>query len=412
MSQEARKGSSSSQSHRDLDIFKQTLRDCDLLDAGFQGDPFTWKKGNVEIRLDRCFCNLGWRVRFQEAIMQHLPHLKSDHRPLLLRFKRECRRNMRRRPFRFEAAWIKHDDFPAFVRRSWGNTNGTWNEKIQVFQGDLRKWNKEVFGLIGRKKLHLMRRLEWLDHQTRFHDNGDLVEEQIYVWREYEKVLAQEEIMWYQKSRAKWLKFGDRNTRYFHGVTTIRRRKNSYDMLQDDNDEWISETYQLEKHVSTYYKNLFHDEEPLWSFGLSGMFPIINAEEMQKLERRVSDEEIYQTVKRIGSFKAPGPDGFQAIFFQNQWQVIGKEFCILLQKFFDELAYIKEINGTLLTSIPKKDVVTCMNDFRPISLCNVSYKTVIKIIAQRIRGLMGSLVGPQQSSFVPRRHSGDNIIVA
>lgn len=50
------------------------------------------------------------------------------------------------------------------------------------------------------------------------------------AWEEYERVLLQEELLWYQKSRSKWLYFGDKNTRFFHGVTAIRRAKNSFDM--------------------------------------------------------------------------------------------------------------------------------------------------------------------------------------
>nr|KYP48675.1 hypothetical protein KK1_029657 [Cajanus cajan] len=46
------------------------------------------------------------------------------------------------------------------------------------------------------------------------------------LWSEYEHVLIQEELLWFQKSRYKWLELGDRNTKYFHGSTLIRRRKN------------------------------------------------------------------------------------------------------------------------------------------------------------------------------------------
>ena len=50
--------------------------------------------------------------------------------------------------------------------------------------------------------------------------------------------------------------------------------------------------------------------------------------------------------------------------------------------------------------------------YRPISLCNVIYKTVTKVITNRLRRAMPDLIAPNQCSFVPRRHSSDNIIIA
>lgn len=83
----------------------------------------------------------------------------------------------------------------------------------------------------------------------------------------------------------------------------------------------------------------------------------------------------------------------------------------MVQFIFDDPVKVKDINGTLITLIPKKEAVTCMNDFRPISLCNDSYKTTTKIIAQLLCELMTRLTGPCQSSFIPNRQSEDNIIV-
>lgn len=71
-----------------------------------------------------------------------------------------------------------------------------------------------------------------------------------------------------------------------------------------------------------------------------------------------------------------------------------------------------EINETLITLIPKVDNASNIREFRPISLCNVSYKIIAKLLAQRLLVVMSSLVNPCQSSFVLNRQSRDNMIVA
>lgn len=63
--------------------FQVTMERCNLIDLGFNGDPFTWARGATRKRLDRVVCNLDWRLRFNETVIYHLPKLKSDHSPLL-----------------------------------------------------------------------------------------------------------------------------------------------------------------------------------------------------------------------------------------------------------------------------------------------------------------------------------------
>lgn len=69
---------------RSMRAFKNTVSDCDLIDAGFQGYPYTWHHGDLEERLDRLLINIQWRLRFPDGVVYHLPPFKSDHRPLLV----------------------------------------------------------------------------------------------------------------------------------------------------------------------------------------------------------------------------------------------------------------------------------------------------------------------------------------
>lgn len=401
-----KKGGSPTYRSRDMAKFKETVQQCNLIDAGFRGYQFTWRRGQIEVRLDRALINLDWRLRFLEAVVHHLPHFKSDHQPLFIKFNRDKRRPVGRRPFRFEATWLSHTQFKRFLGRCWKSNRLPWSIKVRGLQRSLREWNKRTFGDINSKKQASIKRIEDLDSKMALTNNNLLVQEQVKVWREYEEVLAQEEIMWFQKSRSKWLQFGDRNTKFYHAVTTIRRRRNIYESLQNDQGEWVDHPEHLARMATNYFKNLFLEDYNCVEFGLHGAFPTIQEEEKNDLERPITNLEILQTINRMGGLKAPGPEGFQAIFYQTPWDIIGGDLSSLIKGIFENPERVADLNETLISLIPKMELVTCMKHFRPISLCNVSYKIVTKIIAQRLRGLMPHLIGSCQSSFVPNRKQG------
>jgi len=72
----------------------------------------------------------------------------------------------------------------------------------------------------------------------------------------------------------------------------------------------------------------------------------------------------------------------------------------------------ENINETLIALVPKVERSVSMTQLRPISLCNILYKVVSKILVARLRPCMASLVSPNQVSFVPRKQIVDNIVVA
>nr|KYP70239.1 Putative ribonuclease H protein At1g65750 family [Cajanus cajan] len=223
---------------------------------------------------------------------------------------------------------------------------------------------------------------------------------QTKLWQELEMVLHREEVIWFQKSRCKWLTMGDRNTRFFHGSTIVRRRKNRITKIINDEGEWITEQPELESFVTGFYKELFH------------MFPSLSNSEFEEIRKDMNNEEIFATIKSMNGFKAPGPDGLQAIFYQSQWNYIGQEVCNMIRDIVAQPEKVAEINETFITLVPKMENITQLKHMRPIGLCNVSYKIITKLLARRINNIMGKLVHPNQCSFVLGRNSKDNIIIA
>ena len=73
---------------------------------------------------------------------------------------------------------------------------------------------------------------------------------------------------------------------------------------------------------------------------------------------------------------------------------------------------LKEVNATILTLVPKKINLSSMGDFRLIACCNVIYKCITKIIANRMLPLLGDLVRMNQSAFIPNRSISENVLLA
>ena len=72
----------------------------------------------------------------------------------------------------------------------------------------------------------------------------------------------------------------------------------------------------------------------------------------------------------------------------------------------------KEINKTFITLIYKFDNPKSTNHFKPFSLCNICYKIIIKILANRIKHFLNKIISPLQGAFALGRLINDNIMLA
>lgn len=126
----------------------------------------------------------------------------------------------------------------------------------------------------------------------------------------------------------------------------------------------------------------------------------------------VSAEEINETVFSLHAHKNPRPDGYNAEFLKATWSVIGAEVTRAVQEFFRNDMMLKQWNCTAITLIPKKVNADRISDFRPISLCNVLYKIISKIIAKRLESILPAMISPHQSAFVKGRLLIENVLLA
>jgi hypothetical protein len=114
----------------------------------------------------------------------------------------------------------------------------------------------------------------------------------------------------------------------------------------------------------------------------------------------------------IGDLKALGPDGMPAIFFKKFWELIGNRVKSEVLQVLNGSVMPEGWNDTNVVLIPKVKEPKCLKELRPISLCNVLYKIISKVIAARLKGILAEIISPNQSAFVPGHLITDNILVA
>jgi len=114
---------------------------------------------------------------------------------------------------------------------------------------------------------------------------------------------------------------------------------------------------------------------------LPSRFPILPEVTFTKICKSFTAEEVYTALHSMDPYKAPGPDGYQALFFQKNRDLVGDKVCALALDVLRGTRFPDGLNDTFIARIPKLDNPQHISQFRPIGLCNVIYKIITKAIA-------------------------------
>lgn len=222
-----------------------------------------------------------------------------------------------------------------------------------------------------------------------------------------------EEMYWEQRARVNWLRAGDQNTKFFHSSTIQRRKRNKILKIRDGSDVWHEKEEEIADIFMNFYSNLFSSSNPPDSEDILEFVQCeISDEDNRRLMEPVSTLEIKSAVFQLGGLKAPGPDGFSGQFYHSSWEVVGDDVVNMVKDFFAANIDVTCLNDTNIVLIPKVEGAATVNHFRPISLCNFSYKIISKVIVNRMKSLLPKCISANQRAFVPGRLIQDNILVA
>ncbi|KAL0294502.1 UNVERIFIED_CONTAM: hypothetical protein Sradi_6884200 [Sesamum radiatum] len=204
-----------------------------------------------------------------------------------------------------------------------------------------------------------------------------------------------EQSMLQQRSKMAWMKDGDQCSRLFFRKVAKRRSSKRVFQIMTPDGQTLTHQSDVTNEFIRYYQELLGGRPRDRFIDLRHLRPwarhIITETEAEALVLPVSPDEVKQALFDIDESKAPGPDGYSAGFFKAAWPVIGGEVTRAIRDFFQTGRLLKQVNATLISLIPK---------------------VITKILVQRMRGILDTLISPSQNAFVPGRAIGDNILLA
>lgn len=366
-----------------------------------------WKK-YIQCCLDRCFGNKAWMSSFPNSNQTFLEKRGSDHRPVWVNLR--ATPDILRGQFRFDRRLLHHPDDVLEMKKAWGNKADTRSVsfRIKTCRRVASKWKRQRRFNAKDKISLLQEKLEFFQskpYPCLFVINN--------LKRELMLAYKEEEIYWRQKSRERWLKLGDKNSKFFHLSVKANRARRYLVKLKDrlGHDQW-SDAAKAQVAID-YFSDLFTSSNPpSYKEVFQSMAPKVTPLMNSCLIQKVSKEEVREAIFSINSDSAPGSDGMTCLFFQKFWDVVGDSVTAEIQEVFKTGIMPQDWNFTYKCLLPKIPDPENMTDLRPISLCSVLYKTVSKILVRRLQPFLKDLVSVNQSAFVSERLIQDDIIIA
>ncbi|XP_076958866.1 uncharacterized protein LOC143634746 [Bidens hawaiensis] len=300
------------------------------------------------------------------ACLRALSTCISDHRPIILSCKEV---NFGPRPFRVLNSWTCRAGFEDVVNMAVdsfvfeGSSDLRLLAKLKWLRIHIKRWRDEMVVKEEEEKKVVREEMAILEECL---EERDLEEDEVWtlarckaVLKEHEGLKLQDLI---QRSRLKWARDGDDNTKFFHSMVNCRKASNGIPGLN-----------------------------------VNG---VLSEEDSGFLVERFKTSEIKAAVFECGSDKAPGPDGFNFFFIKKFWGVFEEDFYAVFTDFFEDGKINIGCNSSFITLIPKKKDPLSLNDYRPISLVGVIAKVISKLLANRMKVVLDSVISDQQSAFI------------
>ncbi|KAK8989039.1 hypothetical protein V6N11_030407 [Hibiscus sabdariffa] len=233
-----------------------------LIELPISGGSFTWSNQRSEEdaileKLDRALCSLEWSVRYPKAVGLLDVAIGSDHAPIIIYPHGLTKKH--KRDFKFESKWLLEEECKSTVQASWTpctqpRPSHRFGSKLRRTKYSLIKWSKLKTRIHNNRKQELLEKIK--AYQGKQMSKAETADSKACK-KELDSMWEGKERYWHQRARVEWLKYGDKNTKFFHAMTLQHRRRNSICRLKKASGEWIEDSNEIASHIQNHFQSIY-----------------------------------------------------------------------------------------------------------------------------------------------------------
>ena len=368
-------------------------------------------------RIDRVYTSRD--IRTFVTLADIIPFAHSDHEVLLLRLTSDSI-DLGKGRWRLDTSILTDPAYQLLITNFWSG----WRSRRPSFDSILSWWDegkvrlKRLSSEFARKsrlaqhlRLHSLRkRLRNATSKAPNSPTSALLSAKLSAeLASLERQQAQRSLL---AAKALWVEQGEQCSKYFLNLqkkslqdSTITSLLSPDGTLLDTSPDILAATYAFYSHLyspkttSNNLQNIF----------LSHLDNKLSPDQTLSCEGPISLSELDTALSQLNANKSPGLDGLPVEFYTTFWPLLKHDFLALTTSIFHQASLSPSQQHAVIVLLPKTGDLRLLQNWRPISLLNVDYKLITKVISNRLLTVLPSLVHEDQTCSIRSRNIAHNL---
>uniref|UniRef100_A0A669BRS1 Reverse transcriptase domain-containing protein n=1 Tax=Oreochromis niloticus TaxID=8128 RepID=A0A669BRS1_ORENI len=301
------------------------------------------------------------------------------------------------------------DDFLAFNKSDSVSSSLLWETLKAYLRGHIISYSANLNKNSRAKVAEISAKIQDVDNQNAINPSQMLLKQRQDLQTELDLLTTADAERLLIQSRATYYEHGEKPSRLLAHQLKRRASSRTISQVKDQSGNLVSDPVSVSGIFKRFYCNLYSSEsqsvsDEMLAFLQNSDLSTINKSVSDELDAPIKIEEIFGSIKCMQSRKAPGSDGFPAEFFKKFKDKLAP---LLLDVYNESLR-----NGRLPPTLTQasisvllkkgKDPTAC-ESYRPLSLLNVDFKILAKLLAIRLEAVLPQIISQEQNGFIKGR---------